>query len=190
MEGGCLDGDENCAPAGRSEPLGDGLVPPRGGAVAAGARAARGAGGGTDPTSVGCAAHSHGHAPPPHVPDGDAGAAETASAVLLHHPAPDSFTNLHAAACAVLCGGHQELAHSLSARGERANPGSATAQHIARRAPPRWLRAPPSAPYPLPARPGAAHPKPTDVAAPCRCLMPLPSPHGPLRIRRCLSGLC
>eukprot|EP00966_Prymnesium_polylepis_P024197 557279-Prymnesium_polylepis.1 len=64
------------------------------------------------------------------------GAVETASearAAPSHPapatPAPDSSTNLHAAACAVLCGGHQELAHSSW---RRAKPDSATAQRTAR----------------------------------------------------------
>lgn len=57
--------------------------------------------------SLGCAAH--GHAPPPHFPDGGAETASAARAAPSHPapatPAPDSSTNLHAAACAVLCGG-------------------------------------------------------------------------------------
>ena len=78
-------------------------------------------------------------------------AAETASAARAapSHPAPatprlptppQTFTPQPALCCVAE---PQEFAHSLCGRGERSNPGSTAAQHIARRAPPRWLRCSP-----------------------------------------------
>ena len=72
------------------------------------------------------------------LPDGDAAAAETPSAACdaPSHPAPVAYRlppallhKLHAAACAVLCGGTQELARSLSARGGERIQGAAAPQH-------------------------------------------------------------
>eukprot|EP00964_Phaeocystis_antarctica_P026927 scaffold15154_cov75-Phaeocystis_antarctica.AAC.1 len=64
-------------------------------------------------SALGCA--THGRAPPPHrTSQRDEGAAETASAALLHRTRLSSSAGsrllhkLHVAACAVLCGGHQK----------------------------------------------------------------------------------
>ena len=80
----------------------------------------------------GCAAHSHGHAPPPHFSEG--GAVETVSvahAAPSHPapatPAPDSSTNLHAAA--VLCGGTPRVGPHPLWSWRRANPGRTAARH-------------------------------------------------------------
>ena len=47
---------------------------------------------------------------------------------LQRPPAPDSFHNLHAAACAVLCGGTPRACPQPLWSWRRANPGSAAAQ--------------------------------------------------------------
>ena len=75
---------------------------------------------------------------------------------LCSHPAPATpgshpFHNLHAAACAVLCGGTQEPAHSLCGRGERANPGQHGSTACPRRDPP-CPRAPRAHPHCPPVR--------------------------------------
>ena len=63
---------------------------------------------------LGCAAHGHGHAPPRTAPrrcgssgDGVRSACCAIASSSSDPPAPDSFTNLHAAACAMLCGGQR-----------------------------------------------------------------------------------
>ena len=131
---------------------------------------------------LGCAAH--GHAPPPHVPDG--GAAETASAALSapSHPAPATpgsrlLHKLHAAACAVLCGGHQERACPqplCSWRACESGQHSSTAHSTARSsvAASSPERTSPTARLPSCTAPPAPHTSSRDmsitgVAASCRC---------------------
>ena len=112
-------------------------------------------------------AHSHGHAPPPHFPDG--GAAEMASAALSapSHPAPatpapDSSTNCTPQPAPCCVAEPQQPAHNICGHGgERIR---AARQHItaARPPPPQSMHAPRARlPHSPPARPPLLH------GAPC-----------------------
>ena len=118
-----------------------------------------------------CAAHSH--APPPHrtVPDGDAGATETASAARAAppHPAPatpalsrSSHTARHSLCRVVWRNPNSLPAASAVVASERIRAARqhGSAAHSSVRAPQRWLHALPSAPSSQPARPPSctAHP--------------------------------
>ena len=99
---------------------------------------------------------------------------------------PTASHKLHAAACAVLCGGTPRACHPASVVVVACESGQRDSTACARRAPSQWLRAHPSAPTarppPCTAHP-AAHTSSRDTSPHgCRCIVPLRT-HAPLAAR-------